>query len=236
MPLSEHAAAVVRAAAAVILIACAASTAWAQQSYDSGSRYEYAYGEGLELRLRYDWSSLEAKPTPTPPIPPTQEEAGSPGFDLGLGWDVQPGGGLFGAWSDDQEEHEFTMEGAGGFLAPGLAHLMEDDSSDVSVDPPTIQFDDEDPSDSHSSPDFNVEYPFRDSFQFHLRYEDPSETHASQRDSGDTFQGELTIRPFFGEDASVYVDPPTLDLSAGPAGPDVQSVIPELAQPQQGRR
>ena len=156
---------------------------------------------------------------------------------------VLPGGGLFDAWSDDQEEHEFT----GGFLPPNLSYLIEEDSSDGYIEPPSIQFDDDpaDRSESDSRPNFDVEYSFGDPFQLRLRYENQPQTGDSGDNDEETLEGEITcrtsqpgrdvasydIRPFFGEDASVRIDPPTLDLSADPAGPDVQSVIPELAEP-----
>lgn len=194
------------------------------------ARYSYGdYSDRLELPLRYDWSSLEDEPAPA-------QDAGSPSDGLGLGWDVLPSGGLFGAWSDDQEEHQFTMEpfaGDDGFLPPGLSYLIEEDSSDVYIEPPSIQFDDDpaDQNDSDSGPNFDVEYSFGDPFKLRLRYEDQPHTRDSEDDDLDAFEGELTIRPYFGEAASVRIDPPTLDLSADPAGPEVESVIPELAAP-----
>ncbi|TDJ39628.1 MAG: hypothetical protein E2O61_02455 [Gammaproteobacteria bacterium] len=210
---------------------------------------EYSYSEGIQLPLRYDWSSLEDEPAPT-------QDDDSSTFGLGLGWDIQPSGGLFGAWSDEPEEEEFTMEpfaGKGGFLAPSLADLPEDDSS-VFIDPPTIQFDD-DPADqdgSDSGFEFAVEYSFGDPFQLRLPYKnhaepesvipelegallphrDDSSTSGSVADDPQGSNMKFTIRPFIGKGASVFIDPPTLDLDS--AGPDVESVIPELTQPQQG--
>ncbi len=216
---------------------------------DAGPRFplEYSYGDGMQLPLRYEWSSLEDEPAPT-------QDDDSPSIGLGLGWDIQPSGGLFGAWSDEPEEQEFTMEpfaGKGSFLAPGLAGLPEDDSS-VFIDPPTIQFDDDpaDQDDSDSGLEFEVEYSFGDPFQLRLPYKTHAEpesvipelegallphdssTSGSEADDPQGDGWEFTIRPFIGKGASVSIDPPTLDLD--PIGPDVESVIPELTQPQQG--
>lgn len=258
MPLSKRAGTVLRAVSTFLLSVCVMSNTWAQESENSDIRlrFDYPYGDRLELGLRYEnrHEDIEEQfgieyhgyyagggmvridpPTLDLDAGPTGEELESVipqlSYEYGLtpepdppsvGGDVEPLNFdvqySYGDRFEIRARYELRPEIES--VIPELSHEggYRHSASDF-IEPPTIEFIDETEDNGIESvipqlaPYGGMEY--------------TPESHSG--DTSDREEFRIEYRGGYENGGSVRIDPPTLDLDAGPDSGDFESIIPQLS-------